>query len=187
MTVTTSEIRKGLTIMLDGELYKVTDWAHNKQGRGSAQVRLQLKNLRTGSNIERSYQAGAKFDDVRLDRKQLQFMYADGDEYNFMDPETYEQSSLNASQLGDAVNYIKENDTVDVLMHGDDFVDIDLPAAVVLTITSSDPGVRGDTATGATKPATLETGLTVNVPLFVNEGDKVKVDTRSGKYLERVS
>jgi elongation factor P len=187
MTVTTSEIRKGLTILLDGELYKVTDWAHNKQGRGSAQVRLTLKNLRTGANVEKSYQAGAKFDDVRLERRTLQFMYADGDQYNFMDPETYEQSSLNADLLGDAVNYIKENDNVDVLMHGEDFVDIDMPAAVVLTITSSDPGVRGDTATGATKPATLETGLVISVPLFVSQGDRVKVDTRTGKYLERVS
>jgi elongation factor P len=185
MTVTTSELKKGLTIQLDGDLYKVMDWAHNKQGRGSAQVRLQLRNLRTGSNIEKTYQAGAKFDDVRLERRELQFMYADGNEYNFMDPETYEQSTLNASQLGDAVNYMRENDNVDILMHGDAFVDIDLPAAVILTVTNSDPGVKGDTATGATKPATLETGLTVNVPLFVNEGDRVKVDTRTGKYLER--
>jgi elongation factor P len=185
MTVTTSELRKGLTIQMEGDLYKVTDWQHNKQGRGSAQVRLQLKNLRTGTNIERTFQAGAKFDDVRLERRELQFLYADGDEYNFMDPETYEQMSLNAAQLGDAVNYMRESDNVDILFHGDSFVDIDLPAAVVLTVTESEPGVKGDTATGAVKPAKLETGLTVNVPLFVNEGDRVKVDTRSGKYLER--
>jgi elongation factor P len=185
MTVTTSELRKGLTIQMDGELYKITDWQHNKQGRGSAQVRLQLKSLRTGSNIERTFQAGAKFDDVRLERRELQFLYADGDEYNFMDPETYEQTSLTARQLGDAVNYMRESDNVDILMHGDAFVDIDLPAAVVLTVTESDPGVKGDTATGATKPAKLETGLMVTVPLFVNEGDRVKVDTRTGKYLER--
>ncbi|MDQ3928545.1 MAG: elongation factor P [Chloroflexota bacterium] len=186
MTVTTSELRKGLTILMDGELYKVMDWAHNKQGRGSAQVRLQLKNLRTGSNIERSFQAGAKFDDVRMERRPLQFLYADGDQYNFMDPETYDQMSMGADVLGSAVNYIKENDTVDMLMYNDEVVDVDLPAAVVLTITRSEPGVRGDTATGATKPAQLETGITVNVPLFVNEGDRIKVDTRSGKYLERV-
>jgi elongation factor P len=185
MTVTTSELRKGLTIQMDGDLYKVTDWQHNKQGRGSAQVRLQLKNLRTGTNIERTFQAGAKFDDVRLERREIQFLYADGDEYNFMDPETYEQMSLNAAQLGDAVNYMRESDNVDILMHGDSFVDIDMPAAVVLTVTESEPGVKGDTATGATKPAKLETGLVVNVPLFVNEGDRVKVDTRTGKYLER--
>jgi elongation factor P len=186
MTVSTSELRKGLTILLDGELYKVTEWAHNKQGRGSAQVRLQLKNLRTGSNIERSFQAGAKFEDVRMERRPLQFLYADGNEYNFMDPETYDQMGVRADVLGEATDYIKENDTVDFLMYNDSIVDIDLPAAVVLKIVRSEPGVKGDTATGATKPATLETGLTVNVPLFVNEGDRVKVDTRTGKYLERV-
>jgi len=186
MTVTTSELRKGLTIMLDGELYKITDWQHNKQGRGSAQVRLQLKNLRSGTNIERTFQAGAKFEDARLERRELQFQYADGDQYNFMDPETYDQVSLSAAMLGSAVNFIREGDSVDVLMYNDSFVDIDLPAAVVLEVTQSEPGVRGDTATGATKPARLETGLVVNVPLFVNEGDKIKVDTRSGKYLERV-
>ena len=186
MTVTTSELKKGLTIMLDGELYKVTEWAHNKQGRGSAQVRLQLKNLRTGTNIERTFQAGAKFDDVRLERRSLQFQYADGDQYHFMDPETYDQLSMSGTQLGDAVNFMREGDTVDILMHNDSFIDIDMPAAVVLQVVESEPGVRGDTATGATKPAKLETGITVNVPLFVNEGDKIKVDTRSGKYLERV-
>jgi elongation factor P len=186
MTVTTSELKKGLTIMLDGELYKVTEWAHNKQGRGSAQVRLQLKNLRTGTNIERTFQAGAKFDDVRLERRELQFQYADGDQYHFMDPETYDQLSMSGTQLGDAVNFMREGDTVDILMHNDSFIDIDMPAAVVLEVVESEPGVRGDTATGATKPARLETGITVNVPLFVNEGDKIKVDTRSGKYLERV-
>jgi elongation factor P len=186
MTVTTSELRKGLTIMLDGELYKVTDWQHNKQGRGSAQVRLQLKNLRSGSNIERTFQAGAKFEDARLDRRELQFQYADGDVYNFMDPETYDQVTLSGDALGSATSFIREGDSVDILMYNDSFVDIDLPAAVVLQITQSEPGVRGDTATGATKPAKLETGLVVNVPLFVNEGDRIKVDTRTGKYLERV-
>ena len=186
MTVTTSELKKGLTIMMDGELYKVTDWAHNKQGRGSAQVRLQLKNLRTGANIERSFQAGAKFEDARLERRPLQFQYADGDQYHFMDPETYDQLSMGKGQLGDATNYMREGDTVDILMYNDSFVDIDMPAAVVLQIVESEPGVRGDTATGATKPAKLETGITVNVPLFVNEGDRIKVDTRTGKYLERV-
>ena len=186
MTVTTSELKKGLTIILDGELYKVTDWQHNKQGRGSAQVRLQLKSLRSGSNIERTFQAGAKFDDARLDRRALQFQYADGDVLNFMDPETYDQVTLNADLLGGATSYIREGDTIEILMHNDSFVDIDLPAAVVLQITQSDPGIKGDTATGATKPARLETGLVVNVPLFVNEGDRIKVDTRTGKYLERV-
>ena len=188
MTVTTSELRKGLILVMDdGNMYKVIDWAHNKQGRGSAQVRLSLKNIRSGSNIERSFQAGAKFEDVRLERRPLQFQYNDGDDYNFMDPETYDQMTISADTLGDSRNYIRENDTVDFLMYNDEVLDVDLPAAVALKVTRSEPGVRGDTATGATKPATLETGITVNVPLFVNEGDTIKVDTRSGKYLERVN
>ncbi len=185
MTVTTSELRKGLIVILDGEMYRVTDWAHNKQGRGSAQVRLSLKNVRSGSNIERSFQAGSKFDDVRMERRPLQFQYEDGGDYNFMDPETYDQVVVPGATLGDARNYIKEGDTVDFLMYQDEVMDVDLPAAVVLKVTQSEPGVKGDTATGATKQAHLETGLTVNVPLFVNEGDSIKVDTRSGKYLER--
>ncbi len=186
MTVTTGELRKGLTVLLDGEMYKIMDWAHNKQGRGSAVVRLQLKNVRTGSNIERTFQAGSKFEDVRLERRPIQFMYTDGDQYNFMDPVTYEQFTVAQSVLGNSMDFIKEGDTVDVLVYNDEIVEVDLPAAVVLQITESEPGVKGDTATGATKPAKLETGISVNVPLFVNEGDRIKVDTRSGKYLERV-
>ncbi len=186
MTVTTSDLRKGLTILLDGELYKVTDWQHNKQGRGSASVRLQLKNVRTGSNIERTFMAGAKFEDVRLERRPVQFQYADGDEYNFMDMESYEQFPINRRVLGDAVNFIRENDTIDILMFRDEPIDVDLPAAVVLRVEQTEPGVQGDRATAAFKPARLETGITVQVPLFVNEGDRVKVDTREGKYLERV-
>ena len=185
MTVTTSDLRKGLTILLDGELYKITDWQHQKLGRGSAQVRLQLKNLRTGTNIERTFQAGSRFEDVRLERRSMQFLYADGDQYVFMDPETYDQISVSAETLGEARNFIRENDTVDILFYNDQVVDVELPAAVVLKVVKSEPGVRGDTATGATKPATLETGITIQVPLFVNEGDFVKVDTRTGKYLER--
>jgi elongation factor P len=186
MTITTSELKRGVTILLDGEMYKVTEWSHNKQGRGSANVRLQLKNVRTGSNIERTFMAGSKFEDVRLERRVVQFMYADGDEYNFMDAETYEQFPLSKALLGDAINYIKENDSIDVLMYRDEPIDIDLPAAVVLRVEQTEPGVQGDRATAAFKPARLETGITVQVPLFVNEGDRIKVDTREGKYLERV-
>ena len=167
-------------------MYKVSEWSHNKQGRGSANVRLQLKNIRTGSNIERTFMAGSKFEDVRLDRRSVQFMYADGNDYNFMDSETYEQFTLPQNLLGEAINYIKESDTIDVLMYGDDPIDVDLPAAVVLQVVQTETGLQGDRATAAFKPARLETGITVNVPLFVNEGDRVKVDTRDGKYLERV-
>lgn len=187
MTVTTGELRKGLTILLDGEMYKITEWSHNKQGRGSANVRLQLKNVRTGANIERTFMAGSKFEDVRLERRPVQFLYADGDDYNFMDNETYEQFALNRSVLGNAADYIKENDTIDLLMFRDEPIDVDMPTAVVLRVVQTEVGVQGDRATAAFKPATTETGIVVQVPLFVNEGDRIKVDTRDGKYLERVN
>ncbi len=187
MTVTTGELKKGLTILLDGEMYKITEWSHNKQGRGSANVRLQLKNIRTGANIERTFMAGSKFEDVRLERRPVQFLYADGDDYNFMDSETYEQFSLGSALLGDTVNYMKENDTIDLLMYRDEPIDVDIPTSVVLQVVQTEPGVQGDRATAAFKPATTETGLVVQVPLFVNTGDRIKVDTRDGKYLERAS
>jgi elongation factor P len=186
MTITTGELKKGLTILLDGEMYKIMEWSHNKQGRGSANVRLQLKNVRTGTNIERTFMAGSKFEDVRLERRPVQFMYADGDEYNFMDVESYEQFPINRRVLAGAANFIRENDTVDVLMFRGEPIDVDLPAAVVLRVVQTEPGVQGDRATAAFKPARLETGITVQVPLFVNEGDRIKVDTRETKYLERV-
>src|SRR5947207_14672906 len=126
MTITTSELKKGQTILLDGEMYKIMEWSHNKQGRGSANVRLQLKNVRNGANIERTFMAGSKFEDVRLERRPVQFMYADGDEFHFMDSETYEQLSINRAVLGDAPNYMKENDTVDILLWADAPIDIDL-------------------------------------------------------------
>jgi len=187
MTVTTGELKKGLTILLDGEMYKITEWSHNKQGRGSANVRLQLKNIRTGANIERTFMAGSKFEDVRLERRPVQFLYADGDDYNFMDAETYEQFSLTRSLLGGTVNFIKENDTIDLLTYREEPIDVDIPTSVILAVVQTEPGVQGDRATAAFKPATTETGLVVQVPLFVNEGDRIKVDTRDGKYLERAS
>jgi elongation factor P len=185
MTITTSELKKGQTILLDGDMYKIMEWSHNKQGRGSANVRLQLKNVRTGANIERTFMAGSKFEDVRLERRPVTFMYADGNEYNFMDAETYEQFSISPSVLGDTVNYMKENDTIDILMFRGEPIDVDLPASVVLRVAETETALQGDRATAGTKPARLETGLVVQVPLFVNTGDRIKVDTREAKYLER--
>ena len=185
MTITTSELKKGQTILLDGEMYRIMEWSHNKQGRGSANVRLQLKNVRNGANIERTFMAGSKFEDVRLERRPAQFLYADGDEFNFMDSETYEQFSINRRVFGDASNYMKENDTVDILRFRDEPIDIDLPTSVVLKVEQTEAGLQGDRSTAGTKPARLETGLVVQVPLFVNTGDRVKVDTRDGRYLER--
>jgi elongation factor P len=175
-----------LTLEYEGRLVKVVEFAHNKQGRGSAQVRLTLRDLRTGSLTSHSVQAGFKFQLVRLERKHVQYQYSEGDSYHFMDLDTFEQIELNETQVGDALKYIKENDTVDLLTYNDMPIDLELPTSVVLTVTLTDPGLKGDTASGGTKPATLETGLVVNVPLFINIGDNLKVDTRTGEYVERV-
>ena len=184
--IDTGDLRKGISFELDGRLVKVVDFAHNKQGRGSAQVRMTLRDLRTGALTTHTVQAGARFPQIRLERQHVQYLYADGDQRHFMDTDTYDQIVLNASTVGDAARFIRENDVVDLLTYQDEPLDIELPPAVNLTVTESDPGLKGDTASGATKPATLETGLVVNVPLFINPGDTLKIDTRSGEYIERV-
>ncbi|HEY7031898.1 MAG TPA: elongation factor P [Thermomicrobiales bacterium] len=185
--IDTGDLRKGLTLDYDGRLVKVIEFAHNKQGRGSAQVRLTLRDLRTGSITQHSVQAGAKFQSVRLERKHVQYLYSESGRYHFMDLDTFEQIELDESAVGPAMKFIKENDTVDLMTYNDSPIDLELPTAVELVVTETDPGLKGDTATGGTKPATLETGLVVNVPLFVNTGDRLKVDTRTGEYLERVN
>lgn len=185
--IDTGDLRKGLTFDLDGRLVKVIDFAHNKQGRGSAQVRMTLRDLRTGSLTQHTVQAGAKFPQVRLERRHVQYLYPDGDQHHFMDTDSFDQIVLNSGTLGEAARFIRENDVVDLLTYVDEPIDVELPPAVNLTVTDTDPGLKGDTASGATKPATLETGLVVNVPLFVNIGDTLKVDTRSGEYIERVN
>ncbi|HLG11738.1 MAG TPA: elongation factor P [Dehalococcoidia bacterium] len=185
--IDTGDLRKGLTIEIDGTLYSIVDWEHNKTGRGGAKVRLKLRDVRAGHIIEHTYDSGAKFTRARVERQPAQYLYADGDIYHFMNRETYDQVAINKDRLGDVALYLKENDDCQVLTYGDEAISVELPAAVVLEVAQTDPWVRGDTAQGGTKPATLETGLTVNVPLFVNTGDKVKVDTRSGEYLERAN
>jgi len=185
--IDTGGLRKGLTLNLDGRLVKVVEFSHNKQGRGSAQVRMTLRDLRTGSTTQHTVQAGAKFQSVRLERQHVQFLYGEGGHFHFMDTDTFEQLALDEATVGDVVKYIKENDVVDVLTYNGEPIDMELPSAVNLTVAQTDPGLRGDTATGGTKPATLETGLVVSVPLFVNTGDLVKVDTRTGAYMERVT
>ena len=183
--IDTGDLRKGLTIELDGNLYSVIDWEHNKTGRGGAVVRLKLRDVRAGHTIERTWPAGSKFQRARVERQQAQYLYNEGDLFYFMNKGTYDQIPMNRSAVGDMALYLKENEDCQVLTYGDEAISVELPAAVVLEVSETEPAIRGDTAQGATKPATLETGLTVTVPLFVNIGDKVKVDTRTGQYLER--
>ena len=181
--IDTGDLRRGITIEIDGVLYQVLEFNHLKMGRGSAQVRMKLKDVRGGHIIERTVQAGSKFARARVERQTAQYLYADGDLHYFMNTETYDQIALNTSQLGDAINYLIGNATCDLLTYEDQPIGIELSAAVELVVAQTDPGVRGDTAQGGTKPATLETGLLVQVPLFINTGDRVKIDTRSGEYL----
>ncbi len=184
--ITTGELKKGITIELDGELYTILDYQHQKIGRGSAQVRLKLRNVRAGHTTERTFQAGDRFPRAYLDRNSVQYLYSDGELYHFMDNKSFEQTALNKEQLGDAVNYLKENITLDLLTYKGDPIGVELPITVELQVVETDPGFKGDTATGGNKAARLETGLTVQVPLFVTNGDVLKVDTRTGTYIERV-
>lgn len=183
--VSTGEIKRGMTIELDGQLYQILEFQHIKLGRGSAQVRMKLRNVRRGDTIEKTVQAGERFTRARLDHRNVQYLYHDGTHYNFMDTGTYEQMILGDDLLGDAVRYLTDGMVVVLEEYEGDPIGVELPASVVLKVTKSEIGLRGDTAQGAMKPATVETGLRLNVPLFVNEGDKIKVDTRTGEYLER--
>jgi elongation factor P len=186
MVVSTAEFKKGLRIMFDGQPYAIVDFQHVKPGKGGAFVRTKLKHMRLGKVIDNTFRSGEKVDLVDFDDKTMQFLYKD-DRYNFMDTETYEQVSLSADEVGEARDYLKENIEVQVLYIDGSPVTVELPNFVELAIARTDPGVRGDTAQGGTKPATLETGAVINVPLFLNEGDFVKVDTRTGDYLGRVA
>lgn len=181
-----TELRKGTTFLMDGEIWKVLEYQHHKPGRGNAYVRTKLRNLRTGSTIDRTFLSGERVDDVRLDHRTVQYLYHDDHFYHFMDVETYEQPVLPAEVLGDAVYYLKEGITLELSSYEGEPIDIELPITVDLEVTETEPWVKGDTATSGTKPAVLETGLKIQVPLFVNVGDVVRVDTRTGEYLTRV-
>jgi elongation factor P len=185
--IETGELRKGSTIEIDGTLYQVIEVEHLKIGRGSAQVRMKLRDVRGGHIVDKSVQAGSRFTRARVERQEAQYLYAEGNLHYFMNTETYDQFPLGKDHLGEALNYLKENATCNLLMYGDEPVGIELPAAVELAVQQTDPGMRGDTAQGGTKPAKLETGISVNVPLFVNTGDMLKIDTRTGEYLERAN
>ncbi|MCX7840219.1 MAG: elongation factor P [Anaerolineae bacterium] len=181
------DLRKGTTFIDDdGNLYRVLEFQHVKLGRGNAVIKTKLRNLKTGATIERTFQSGGRVQDVRLDHHQVQYLYNDGENYHFMDLETYEQPVLSKEMLGDAAKYLKENVTVDLLTYDGKPIEIELPTTVDLKVVETAPGFKGDTATGGGKPATLETGLVITVPFFVNVGDTVRVDTRDGSYVTRV-
>ena len=185
-SVTTADFRNGMVIRYNGELYTITEFHHVSPGNWRAFVRTNLKSLRNGRVIEQRFRAGEDIDEVRVEHQNWQFLYVDGDEYVFMNTETYDQQPIPKEMLGDAIKFLKEQDEVEMLVDGDRIIAVELPNFLELKVESAEPGVRGDTANNVTKPATLETGAIINVPLFVNPGDKVRIDTRTGKYVERV-
>jgi len=184
--IDTGDIKKGVIIELDGQLMKVLDWTHIKMARGSAQVRMKLQNVRRGDIVERTFQAGTRWPRARVEQRKVQYLYHDGDVYHFMDTETYDQIAVSAAMIGEDRLFLKENTDVSVSTHEGEVLGVDVPVSVDLRVASTEPGFAGDTATGAKKPATLETGLVVQVPLFVSEGDTIRVDTRNGEYMTRV-
>ena len=185
MAVSTNDLKNGMSLDLPEGLFSVVEFQHVKPGKGGAFVRTKLKNVRTGAVIERTYRADEKLEQAIIDKREMQFLYRDGAEYVFMDTTSYEQLQVPSSALGSAANFLKETDQAVLQLYGGEIVGVDLPAAVELTVTQTEPGVQGDRVSGARKPATLETGLVVQVPLFVNPGERVKVDTRSGEYITR--
>jgi elongation factor P len=185
--IDSGELKKGLTIELDDKLYQVIAYQHIKVGRGSATVKLKLHDIRSGHTIERSFQASEKFKRARLDSRAMQYLYNDGDSYYFMDEKSFEQMPISPDQLGDALDYLKENMSVEVSSYQGKLIGVELPITVELEVVETGSGFKGDTATAGNKPAKLETGITIQVPLFISNGDIIKVDTRTGQYLERVS
>ena len=181
-----NELRKGVTFELDGQLFKVLDYSHNKTGRGNASIRIKARNLLTGSNIEKTFNSGQSVQDVRLEYHNVQYLYSDGEFYNFMDNETFEQPAVKADLLGDDARYLTEGLEVKLTFYKGEPLDIELPTSVDLKVTEAEMAIRGDTATGVTKKVRVHTGLQVQVPNFVNVGDVIRVDTRTGAYVTRV-
>lgn len=184
--ISVNDFKTGVTIELEGQPYQVLDFQHVKPGKGAAFVRAKLKNLQTGGSIEKTFRGGEKVTKAHLDRRTMQYLYSDGDEYVFMDNENYEQTSITKAQIGDGIKWLLENMEIQVLLFQNKIIGLELPNFVELEVTETEPGIKGDTATGATKNATLETGAVIQVPLFVESGDRVRVDTRTSQYMERV-
>ena len=187
MAVSTNDLKNGMSLDLPEGLFTVVDFQHVKPGKGGAFVRTKLKNVRTGAVLDRTYRADEKLEQAIIDKREMQFLYRDGEQYVFMDNETYDQLHVDAPALGESARYVKEGDSAVLQMYDNEIVGVDLPASVELTVTETEPGLQGDRVSGARKPATLETGFTVQVPLFVNQGDRIKVDTRTGEYLTRAN
>jgi elongation factor P len=184
--ISTSDFKNGLTIVYEGQLFQIVEFQHVKPGKGGAFVRSRLRNLVSGAVIDKTFRAGERMEHAHIARRPAEFLYSAGDDYVFMDTESYDQISLEANQIGDARDFLKENTSVTIVSHGDRLLGVELPPSVELKVAQTDPGLRGDTASGGSKPAKLETGAVVTVPLFVNEGELIRVDTRSRQYLERV-
>ena len=184
--ISTGELKTGVAIELDGERWQILDYHHIKMGRGSAQVKITLRNITRGQTVERSFQAGSKWPRAQMDKRPVQFLYRDGDAYHFMDSDTYDQFQLSADQLGETAQFMKDGMTLDRTSYQGETIGVELPVTVDLVVQSTEPGFAGDTQTGARKPATTETGLVVTVPIFVEEGDTIRVDTRTGEYQTRV-
>lgn len=180
-----NELRKGVTFELDGNLYKVLDYEHNKSGRGNASIRIKARNLRTGATIEKTFISGNRVQDVRLEYQNVQYLYNDGTFYFFMNTSTFEQPAVRPELIGDTVGFLKEGMEVKLTFHNNEVIDVELPTSVDLLVTHASIAVKGDTATGVTKRVTVETGVEVDVPIFVNEGDTIRVDTRTGAYITR--
>ena len=184
--ISAGDCRNGITIEFEGNGYQIIEFQHVKPGKGAAFVRTKLKNIKSGGVVEKTFRPTEKCPQARIDRRDMQYLYNDGDLYTFMDTETYDQISLNKDAIGDALKFVKENEICKICSHNGSVFAVEPPLFVELAITETEPGFKGDTATGASKPATVETGAQVNVPLFVNEGDVIKIDTRTGEYLSRV-
>lgn len=184
--ISTGELKKGVAIELDGELWQILDYHHIKMGRGSAQVRITLRNIKRGQTVERSFQAGTKWPRASMEKRPVQFLYRDDSDYHFMDNDTYDQFSLTTEMLGDTALYLKDGMTLDRTSYQGETIGVELPVTVDLKVTDTEPGFAGDTQSGARKPATTETGLVVQVPIFVETGDSIRVDTRTGEYQTRL-
>ena len=183
--ISAGDFRNGITIEVDSNIFQIIEFQHVKPGKGAAFVRTKLKNINNGGVVEKTFRPTEKFPQARIDRKDMQYLYSDGDLFTFMDMETYDQVALNAETVGDTLKFVKENEICKVCSHNGSVFAVEPPLFVELEITDTEPGFKGDTATGASKPATVETGAVVYVPLFVNQGDKIKIDTRTGDYLSR--